>query len=167
VLAAREFGYITLTDFANRASVVIYTIDPRGLQTLGVTAADEVAQPTAENLNRISADRNDELFETQAGLSYLAEETGGYTVKNTNDISSGLKRILTDQSYYLIGYERIPIFRCASSNSTSSDPHYTTGHSRAISQRLFNVSTKLAPRRRLQQHWTNRSCCARIAIRDK
>jgi len=94
-----------LTDFANRASVVIYTIDPRGLQTFGVTAADEVVQPTAENLNRISAERNDELFETQAGLSYLAEETGGYTVKNTNDISSGLKRILSDQSYYLIGYE--------------------------------------------------------------
>ncbi len=30
-----------ITDFANRASVVIYTMDARGLQTLGFTAADD------------------------------------------------------------------------------------------------------------------------------
>ena len=31
-----------LTDLANRASVVIYSIDPRGLPTLSLTAADNV-----------------------------------------------------------------------------------------------------------------------------
>ena len=33
----------SLTDLANRASVVIYTMDARGLQTLGLTAADSTS----------------------------------------------------------------------------------------------------------------------------
>ena len=39
-----------LTDLANRASVVIYTMDARGLQTLGITAADDVSGMTAEQV---------------------------------------------------------------------------------------------------------------------
>ena len=34
-----------LTDLANRASVVVYTIDPRGVQYLGMTAADNMNSP--------------------------------------------------------------------------------------------------------------------------
>jgi VWFA-related protein len=93
-----------LTDAANRSSVVFYTIDARGLQTLGLTAEDNIVDPSPATLDQKMADRRDELFETQSGLTYLAAETGGFAVLNNNDISRGVNRILNDQSYYLIGY---------------------------------------------------------------
>jgi hypothetical protein len=41
----------------------------------------------------------------QDGLIYLAQETGGISIRNTNDFSGGIKRVLDDQrGYYLIGY---------------------------------------------------------------
>jgi VWFA-related protein len=94
-----------LIDVANRSSVVFYTIDPRGLQYTGITAADRIVDPTGERLGQLMSERADELFETQAGLHYLARETGGFAVVNNNDISGGLRRVLDDQSYYLIAYE--------------------------------------------------------------
>lgn len=94
-----------LTDLANRASVVIYTMDARGLQTLGLTAEDSTAGQTPEQIESRLADRRDTLFETQSGLAYLAQQTGGLAIRNTNDLSGGIKRVLEDQKgYYLIGY---------------------------------------------------------------
>ncbi|CAN5378841.1 hypothetical protein BH20ACI2_BH20ACI2_21810 [soil metagenome] len=93
-----------LIDQAHRASVVIYTLDPRGLQTLGLTAADNTAERTAEMIESEMATRRLEMQDTQDGLVYLARQTGGYAVINNNDISGGIRRILDDQSYYLAGY---------------------------------------------------------------
>src|SRR5262249_3259804 len=93
-----------LVDTANRSSVVFYTIDARGLQTLGLTAEDNIIDPSPAALDQKMAERSDELFETQSGLTYLAAETGGFAVLNNNDIASGVRRVLNDQSYYLIGY---------------------------------------------------------------
>jgi VWFA-related protein len=93
-----------LVDQANRSSVVFYTIDGRGLQTTGISAEDSVgANP--ERLQQILSSRSAELFDTQQGLAYLAQQTGGFSVINNNDISGGVRRVLEDQSYYLIGYE--------------------------------------------------------------
>jgi hypothetical protein len=51
------------------------------------------------------ADRRTAAFETQEGLDYLAQQTGGIAIKNNNDLSSGIRRVLEDQKgYYLIGY---------------------------------------------------------------
>jgi VWFA-related protein len=94
-----------LTDLANRASVVIYTMDPRGLQTLGLSAADNVSGLSQPALQQQLDARRDELLETQFGLAALAEQTGGFDIKNTNDLTGGIKQVLADQSgYYLIGY---------------------------------------------------------------
>ncbi|MGH9945424.1 MAG: VWA domain-containing protein, partial [Pyrinomonadaceae bacterium] len=94
-----------LTDLANRASVVIYALDPRGLVSTGLTAADNTAGMTPDQISRAMTARSDTLFETQSGLRYLAEETGGFAVINSNDLSSGVRRVLEDQKgYYLIGY---------------------------------------------------------------
>ncbi|HEX8492455.1 MAG TPA: VWA domain-containing protein [Pyrinomonadaceae bacterium] len=94
-----------LIDQANRASVVIYTLDARGLQTLGLTAADNVAALTPDELETSLSDRRSKLFDTQSGLNYLAQQTGGFAIRNTNDLSGGIKRVLDDQKgYYLIGY---------------------------------------------------------------
>jgi VWFA-related protein len=94
-----------LVDFANRASVVIYSMDARGLQTLGYSAAD---QPTSIN-PVVSAQgllsRSAEFFDSQDGLNLLAKETGGIFVRSLNDLSLGMRRVIEDQKgYYLIGY---------------------------------------------------------------
>ncbi len=94
-----------LIDAANRSSVVFYTIDARGLVTTGITAEDSVNRATPGSLQQITSNRSNELIETQAGLSFLAEETGGLAVRNNNDLSGGVRRVLDDQSYYLVGYE--------------------------------------------------------------
>jgi VWFA-related protein len=94
-----------LTDLANRASVVVYTIDARGLQPLGPTAADDMGSLDREQIEQRLESRRAEMFDSQEGLQYLAQETGGFFVRNTNDIGRGIKRVLDDQSgYYLIGY---------------------------------------------------------------
>jgi len=94
-----------LVDLANRASVVVYTIDPRGLQTTGLTAADNTAFSTQAEVAQRVSDRGTHLFESQGGLNYLANQTGGFFVRNTNNISDGISRVLDDQKgYYLLGY---------------------------------------------------------------
>ncbi len=94
-----------LVDKANRASVVIYTMDPRGLVVTGLTAADNTGGRTSEEIQTAESDRRDELFDTQDGLRYLAKETGGFAIINSNDLSGGIRRILDDQSFYLVGYQ--------------------------------------------------------------
>lgn len=94
-----------LVDIANRASVVFYTVDARGLLTAGLTAEDNIINNSAENLLTLMSERRTELFNTQQGLVYLAQQTGGFAVLNNNDLSGGVRKILDDQSYYLIGYQ--------------------------------------------------------------
>lgn len=94
-----------LTDLANRASVVIYTIDARGLQSLALTAADDVKGQSSEQIEQGLDARRQEMFDTQSGLQYLAQETGGFAIRNSNDLRGGIKRVLDDQrGYYLLGY---------------------------------------------------------------
>src|SRR5256886_7427247 len=94
-----------LIDEAGRASVVIYTMNATGLQTLGCTAADDLSGRDTQQLQDAMSSRRNAAFETQAGLDFLARETGGIPIRNTNDLSGGIKRVLEDQkAYYLIGY---------------------------------------------------------------
>jgi VWFA-related protein len=97
-------------DQATRAGVVIYALDCRGLQTAGLQAADNFKSPTDNQsmdaaLRGAAADRHDFNRDTQEGLAYLAEQTGGFAVLNTNDLARGLGRITNDlRGYYVIGY---------------------------------------------------------------
>jgi VWFA-related protein len=94
-----------LVDQANRASVVVYTMDARGLQYTGLTAADNTGGMSPEQIRQAESDRGEQLRETQDGLRYLARQTGGISIVNSNDLSGGIRRILDDQSYYLVGYQ--------------------------------------------------------------
>jgi VWFA-related protein len=103
----------SLIDQASRASVVIYTMNASGLQTLSsITAEDSMADSnsmtgarTAERVGESLAGRRAAAFDLQSGLDYLAEKTGGISIRNTNDLAGGIKKILEDQrGYYLIGY---------------------------------------------------------------
>ena len=115
--------FTRVMDRANRAGVVVYTIDPRGLATGGLTAEDNPHPPAsiggpgggslssaAQNAVLVAAaERRRFLLDSQEGLTYIAEQTGGFAVLNTNDLSAGLDRVLDDLSgYYLIGYEGVP-----------------------------------------------------------
>ena len=94
-----------LLDQANRATVVIYTMNASGLQTLSLTAADATGGMNPRQIDNQLTSRRTFAFESQDGLDYLAEETGGFPIRNTNDLSSGIRRVMEDQkSYYLIGY---------------------------------------------------------------
>ncbi len=94
-----------LVDLANRSSVVVYTMDARGLQTAGFTAEDKLSELEPAVVEQKLSDRREKLFNTQEGLIYLAKQTGGFSIINNNDLSGGIRKILDDQSYYLIGYQ--------------------------------------------------------------
>ena len=95
-----------LVDLANRAAVVIYTMDARGLEDFNLTAADSVGNMTPQEIQRHLSARKNNFFSSQAGLEYLAEVTGGITIKNQNRLDDGIEKVLNDQKgYYLVGYE--------------------------------------------------------------
>jgi VWFA-related protein len=94
-----------LTDLANRSSVVIYAMDSRGLQPLGLTAEDSSTNLTSAQVWQQIDGRQQSFVESQQDLSYLPQQTGGFTIKNRNDLGAGIKQVLDDQrGYYLIGY---------------------------------------------------------------
>jgi VWFA-related protein len=101
-------------DQATRSGVVIYAIDGQGLQTGRLRASDDIhwvdtrGNPDAmgEVVRRLAAERVRGVRDSQEGLAYLAEQTGGFAVVNTNDLAKGLGRISADvRDYYVIGYE--------------------------------------------------------------
>ncbi len=94
-----------LTDRANRASVVIDSIDARGLATLDLTAADNTSGMSPGQLQQSLNTRRAQFAVSQDGLNYLAQQTGGMAIRNHNDLNVGIKQLLDNQQgYYLIGY---------------------------------------------------------------
>src|SRR5215831_6983447 len=94
-----------LGDAANRSSVVIYSIDPRGVVYTGLTAADNTRGRTPQQISQVSAQRSQQLFDSQNGMVMLAEETGGLFLHNSNDIDGQLHKAVEDgEGYYLLGY---------------------------------------------------------------
>ena len=94
-----------LVDQANRASVVLYTIDARGVQTGGLTAQDSLRrEEDPSSLAALRQARQYEATVTQEPLRYLASETGGLFL-GANDMRDSLGRVLADQAgFYLLGY---------------------------------------------------------------
>lgn len=94
-----------LADYANRSGVVIYTVDARGLVNTDYIGADEDIEISDNRTTQLRNARASSLFESQNGLNYLAEKTGGNFAHNNNDLGKGLRRALEEQrGYYLIGY---------------------------------------------------------------
>jgi VWFA-related protein len=91
----------TLVEQANRSSVVIYSIDAKGLQPY-MPGADTGGVPSAT----AHSDALQTAQEALEGLNFLSQKTGGFTVVNTNDLNIGIEEALYDQqSYYLIGFD--------------------------------------------------------------
>src|SRR5262249_6113961 len=90
-----------LVDLANRSSVVVYSIDAKGLQTL-MPDASTSGVPRPEDYSRVAQ----ENFDSQEGLTYIARETGGMAFLNNNDLNFGIRKALDDgRSFYLLGFD--------------------------------------------------------------
>jgi VWFA-related protein len=92
---------------AIRSSVVIYTVDVKGLVYTGLSAADTGSVGSVrESINKtnvLMSARSNMLISEREGAERLSRETGGFPIFNNNNMELG--RILEDQSgYYLLGY---------------------------------------------------------------
>lgn len=96
-----------VVDYANRAGVVINTIDAKGLIDPGfIGPENDTRTMTFEAIDAVQVDRRTSAIRMQEGLSYLSYGTGGTPVKNTNFLHEGVARILrSENGYYLIAYE--------------------------------------------------------------
>ena len=93
-----------LIEQANRAAVVFYAIDPRGLQVGLMQAADDTKGMSVSSMAAAANARRAKVWDSQNGTNFLARETGGFAYFNHNDLNRGVTRVLDDQSYYLVGY---------------------------------------------------------------
>jgi VWFA-related protein len=124
-----EAAFHSVVSSANRANVSIYTVDAGGLhatserdetrRTLDVLQERLKPEGTAKPATRgpTTGDRptaglalleksEDALrFASDSGLGRLAEQTGGFLIRDTNDLSTGLGQIDEELgAYYLLSY---------------------------------------------------------------
>ncbi len=87
---------------ARRSNVAVYFLDTRGLEAGSIYSSAEFG-PALDNQD-IGA-HFAETMEASEGAESLAADTGGFSVKNTNDLNKGIKRISDEtRAYYLLGY---------------------------------------------------------------
>ncbi len=121
--ASVQQKFPSVINAANRANVSIYAIDAAGLRIESGTAE------AARELNSIAAtrmaqqgrgsdrgssgpymralERNEDLlrFDPRSGLGSLSDQTGGFLIHDTNDLTSGMRRIDEDMNgYYFLTY---------------------------------------------------------------
>ncbi|MDQ3686812.1 MAG: VWA domain-containing protein [Acidobacteriota bacterium] len=120
---AVETHFRAVINAANRANVSVYAVDAAGLRAESATAEtrrqinalsaklsdranssgeDTSGQPLTRDL-----ERNEDLlrFNPHSGLGQLADETGGFLLRDTNNLNDGLRRIDEDMgAYYLLSY---------------------------------------------------------------
>ncbi|HSD27570.1 MAG TPA: VWA domain-containing protein [Vicinamibacteria bacterium] len=95
-----------VVDAATRSGVVLYALDTRGLvaDVPGGGASFQGPQVLAAPGARQSLQARGNEAQRQS-LNALAEDTGGFLVRNSNDLGQGLGRILRDnEAYYLLAY---------------------------------------------------------------
>ena len=91
--------YRMLVDEANRAGVVIYGVDPRG-----VAGGAELTDTGASWAVRRRGQRTG-LGTTQDGMQFLARQTGGLFLDNSNNLGGLIEQAARDlRGYYLLGY---------------------------------------------------------------
>lgn len=86
----------------SRANAAIYYLDARGLLGTGEHAAAEVGKATLEQ--DVQSMLGQARLETE-GAESVAVDTGGYSMRNPNDLLGAMEKIAGEsRSYYLIGY---------------------------------------------------------------
>jgi VWFA-related protein len=93
------------------AQIAVYTMDARGLITLGMDASKSASdaagmQPGQESSNLYQDREEDSLHITQATLQEIAENTGGRSFLNQNNLAPGMREAMLDgSSYYSLSYQ--------------------------------------------------------------
>lgn len=103
----RHYDLRRIIDAATRSGVVLYALDSRGLVSEvpgGNASFSGPAVITAPGVRESLQSRSIEAL--RDSLVALSEDTGGFLVKNSNDLAAGFLRILRDNVlYYVLGYE--------------------------------------------------------------
>ncbi len=91
-----------VNEASRRSNAAIYFLNARGLEgmPIAMTAQFGPALPD-QDIGFAFA----ETFEAVAGAEVVASDSGGFVVRNTNDLSGGIQKIANEtQAYYLLGY---------------------------------------------------------------
>jgi VWFA-related protein len=91
-----------VNEASRRANAAIYFLNARGLEGMPVymTAEFGPALPD-QDVGFAFA----ESLDAVAGADDVADESGGFTVRNTNNLAGGIQKIANEtQAYYLLGY---------------------------------------------------------------
>jgi len=103
-LYSDEMGMI---ERANRAGVVINTLDSRGLFNPGV-AADDISKPVSDTMSGRIYKANYRMaaqIDADSVLRDFAESTGGTFFHNSNDLAGGMQQLgAAPEVSYLLGY---------------------------------------------------------------
>ena len=98
-----QSGFDRAIDASQRGNTAIYFIEAKGLEGSYFYGADQAVAPSPADIGVISIE---EAFLETAGTESLAENTGGASIRNTNDLLGGLQRVADESSvYYLLGYQ--------------------------------------------------------------
>lgn len=125
--------YRHVVSAARRANAAIYFLDVRGLVAAPMGLQADVGLPTSP-IDLSTGAGLDEAHERSEGSEALAADTGGFVVRNQNDLAAGLGRIGREaRSYYLVGYS--PTNRAAD------------GHFRKIQVRIARQDVTVRARR--------------------
>jgi len=112
-----EREFFDTAQMAGNARLAVYVLDPQGLEVRGTSSSyaqyGEIARLNAD-FRSIEPVAGDSLFDRakvtgsdvrDSALRYLAAATGGFVIRNTNDLSGGLRRIYAEaKGHYLLTY---------------------------------------------------------------
>jgi len=91
-----------ITDAAQRANAVVYTIDARGLVSGALDATNNLV---SDANGRMATLATTEILATQDALNALAADTGGRALRNQNYFDRWVEKVLDETSnYYVIAW---------------------------------------------------------------
>lgn len=104
--AQTVFEYLQdVAEMANRSSVVVYTFDAKGMRSMSIGASDSTYEIIDGHRGQKEAMRTQDFKNSQDGLAYFADRTGGRAFLNSDNFNFGIDRALNEQSgYYLLAY---------------------------------------------------------------
>ena len=124
---------------ANQFSIVVSTMDARGLPKSGLTAEDSQHNLAANQIDTRLRNRGIRNIVQQDPLQYIATQTGGVFIHDNNDLADGLQRIVdSEQGYYLLAYRP---------DDVGVSPEKARGRSYKVILRLKRPELELRTRR--------------------